>query len=94
MNEFSREEELIYQFSISYRRNRLLMSECVKKETLQLLLLRGGITSPDPFDNNWSEANSPSIREDIEHRDIRGIRNIMLNERHSSKSICFSKIKS
>lgn len=63
------------------------MSECVKKETLQLLLLRGGITSPDPFDNNWSEANSPSIREDIEHRDIRGIRNIMLNERHSPKLI-------
>ena len=61
------------------------MSECVKKETLQLLLLRGGITSLDPFDNDWSEANSPSIREDTEHRDIRGIRNTMINERESPR---------
>ena len=48
------------------------MAQCVKKETLELLLLRGGITTIDEFETISSEKNSPSVREDIKYRDIRG----------------------
>ena len=44
-------------------RNRQLMAQVVKRETLELLLLHGGITSEEHL----------SVREDIEHRDIRAI---------------------
>ena len=39
------------------------MAQVIKKETLELLLLRGGVTS---------EVNSHSVREDTKNRDIRG----------------------
>ena len=48
------------------------MAQSVKKETLELLLLRGGITTIDEFDTISSEKSSPSVRENIKNRDIRG----------------------
>merc|ERR1719167_249922 len=54
-------------------RNRELMAQCVKKETLKLLLLRGGIITIDEFDTISTEKNSPSVRENIKNRDIRAI---------------------
>ena len=48
------------------------MAQCVKKETLELLLLRGGIITIDEFDTISTEKNSPSVRENIKNRDIRG----------------------
>ena len=51
------------------------MAQCVKKETLELLLLRGGIITIDEFDTISTEKNSPSVRENIKNRDIRGNQN-------------------
>ena len=48
------------------------MAQCVKKETLELLLLRGGITAIDEFETISSEQKSTSVRENIKNRDIRG----------------------
>ena len=55
-----------------FRRNRQLMAQSVKKDTLKLLLLRGGITDIDQFDTTTSNTNALSVREDIANRDIRG----------------------
>ena len=55
-----------------FRRNRQLMAQSVKKDTLKLLLLRGGITDIDQFDTTTSKTNTLSVREDIANRDIRG----------------------
>ena len=55
-----------------FRRNRQLMAQSVKKDTLKLLLLRGGITDIDQFDTTTSNTNTLSVREDIANRDIRG----------------------
>ena len=48
------------------------MAQCVKKETIQLLLLRGGITPIGELDTISSEKNSLSVRENVKNRDIRG----------------------
>ena len=48
------------------------MAQCVQKDTLELLLLRGGITTVDEFDTITSKENSLSVRENVKTRDIRG----------------------
>ena len=49
------------------------MAQSVKKDTLRLLLLRGGITDADECNAITSKTNTHlSVREDIESRDIRG----------------------